>query len=155
MIIQNISRHRSSRPAHRRTATGFTLVELIIVVLIIAVLAAIAYPAYQDSVVKTRRGAAKSCLLESELFMQRFYTTNLRYDQTLAGVAVALPACAAGTDVTNHYNVTLAGLAARTYTLTATPQGLQALKDTDCGTLSINQLGTKTKTGTETLDYCW
>jgi type IV pilus assembly protein PilE len=156
MMIPNHSHsRRSSRPSHRRTAAGFTLVELIIVVLIIAVLAAIAYPAYQDSVVKTRRGAAKSCLLESEMFMQRFYTTNLRYDQTLAAVAVVLPACTAGADVTNHYTVTLGGLAARTYTLTATPQGLQATKDTDCGTLSINQLGTKTKTGTQTLDYCW
>jgi type IV pilus assembly protein PilE len=157
MIHSRITRHRSCRPASRRTATGFTLVELIIVVLIIAVLAAIAYPAYQDSVVKTRRGAAKSCLLESELFMQRFFTTNLRYDRTLppANVAVVLPACTAGTDVTNHYNVALTAVAARSYTLTATPQGLQAAKDTDCGILSINQLGAKTKTGTETLDYCW
>ena len=148
---------RSSRPPPRRKAAGFTLVELIIVVLIIAVLAAIAFPAYQNSVVKTRRGAAKSCLLESELFMQRFYTTNLRYDQTLppANAAVVLPACTAGTDVTNNYTVALTAVAARTYTLTATPQGLQAAKDTDCGTLSINQLGAKTKTGTETVDYCW
>lgn len=150
-------RRRPNRPASRRTATGFTLVELIIVVLIIAVLSAIAYPAYQDSVVKTRRGAAKSCLLESELFMQRFFTTNLRYDQTLppANAAVVLPACAAGTDVTNHYNVALTAVAARTYTLTATPQGLQAAKDTDCGTLSINQVGAKNSGGSETVDYCW
>jgi type IV pilus assembly protein PilE len=155
MTIQNMTRYRSTRTANAGTARGFTLVEVVIVVLIISVLAAIAYPAYQDSVVKTRRGAAKSCLLESELFMQRFYTTNLRYDQTLGGVAVALPACTAGTDVTNHYDVTLGGLAQRTYTLTATPKGLQATKDTYCGTLSINQLGTKTKSGTETLDYCW
>jgi type IV pilus assembly protein PilE len=155
MTHHNMPRDRSVRTANPHTVRGFTLVEVIIVVLIISVLAAIAYPAYQNSVVKTRRGAAKSCLLESELFMQRFYTTNLRYDQTLAGVAVALPACTAGTAVTNHYNVTLGGLGARAYTLTATPQGLQATKDTYCGTLSINQLGTKTKSGTETLDYCW
>ena len=143
---------RPGRPASRRTATGFTLVELII-----AVLSAIAYPAYQDSVVKTRRGAAKSCLLESELFMQRFFTTNLRYDQTRppANAAVVLPACTAGTDVTNHYNVALTAVAARTYTLTATPQGLQAAKDTDCGTLSVDQVGTKNSGGSETVDFCW
>lgn len=148
-------RDRSRSPAHRRKCRGFTLVELVIVVLIISVLAAIAYPAYQNSVVKTRRVAAKSCLLESEMFLQRFYTTNLRYDQSLMAVPVALPACTAGTDVTNHYTVALTAVAARTYTLTATPIGLQAAKDTDCGTLSINQLGTKTKAGTQTLDYCW
>ena len=143
------------RLSQRRTAVGFTLVELVIVVLIISVLAAIAYPAYQDSVVKTRRGAAKSCLLEAETFMQRYYTTNLRYDQTLAAVPVVLPPCAAGTDVTNHYVVALTAVAPRAYTLTATPQGLQLAKDTDCGTLSVNSLGVKTRTGSGTLDYCW
>lgn len=155
MTIDTMLRHRSIRSSRPHTARGFTLVEVVIVVLIISVLAAIAYPAYQNSVVKTRRGAAKSCLMESEMFMQRFYTTNLRYDQTLAAVAVALPACTAGTDVTNHYNVALTAVAARTYTLTATPIGLQLAKDTDCGTLSVNQLGTKTKSGSQTLDYCW
>lgn len=139
----------------RRRAAGFTLVEVVIVVLIISVLAAIAYPAYQDSVVKARRGAAKTCLLESESFMQRFYTTNLRYDQSLAGVAVALPVCAAGTDVTNHYTVALTAVAARAYTLTATPRGLQLAKDTQCGTLSVDSAGVKTKTGSDSLDYCW
>ncbi len=147
--------HGTTRSQNRRTPRGFTLVEVIIVVLIISVLAAIAYPAYQDSVVKTRRGAAKTCLLEAESFMQRFYTTNLRYDRTLANVAVALPPCAAGTDVTNHYNVALSVIAARNYTLTATPQGLQLAKDTKCGTLSVNSVGTRTKTGSDSLDYCW
>lgn len=157
MTPQQMSHNRSSRPALRRTATGFTLVELIIVVLIIAVLSAIAYPAYQDSVVKTRRGAAKSCLLESELFMQRFFTTNLRYNQTAppANAAVVLPACTAGADVTNHYNVALTAVAERTYTLTATPQGLQAAKDTDCGILSIDQVGARNSNGSETVDFCW
>ena len=147
--------HGMPRFSNRRRAAGFTLVEVIIVVLIISVLAAIAYPAYQNSVVKTRRGAAKSCLLEAETFMQRYYTTNLRYDRTLAAVAVVLPPCGAGTGVTNHYVVALTAVAARTYTLTATPQGLQLAKDTDCGTLSINSLGVKTKSGSGTLDYCW
>jgi type IV pilus assembly protein PilE len=155
MTIQNMTRYRSTHSANPRIAKGFTLVEVVIVVLIISVLAAIAYPAYQDSVVKARRAAARSCLLESESFMQRFYTTNLRYDQSLAGVAVALPACAAGADVTNHYTVALTAVAVRAYTLTATPRGLQLAKDTQCGTLSIDNLGNKTKAGTESLDYCW
>lgn len=156
MTIESMPRVRSIRSGQQRVAGGFTLVEVVIVVLIIAVLAAIAYPAYQDSVVKARRGAAKSCLMESEMFMQRFYTTNLSYDKSLNPPgSVVLPPCAAGTDVTNHYNVALTAVTARTYTLTATPIGLQLAKDTQCGTLGINQLGDKTSTGSETLDYCW
>ncbi len=143
-----MSRNLSRRFTARHSNAGFTLVEVIIVVLIIAVLAAIAYPAYQDSVVKTRRGAAKTCLLEANQFLERFYTTNLTY------VGAVFPGCTAGTDVTNHYTVTPA-LTARTFTLTATPIGLQLSKDTDCGTLSISNTGVKTKTGSKSVDFCW
>jgi len=148
--------HRSHASALSRRAQGFTLVEMVIVVLIISVLAAIAYPAYQNHVIKTRREAAKGCLLEMQQFMERFYTTNLRYDQTMAGAAVALPPCQAGLDVTRHYQVALDGAATRTtYRLRALPQGRQATVDTYCGTMTINNQGVKTKTGSETVDYCW
>lgn len=150
-----MTRIRPHAFTHRRSDAGFTLVEVIIVVLIISVLAAIAYPAYQDSVVKSRRNAAKACVSEAAQFMERFYTTNLRYDQTLAGVAVVLPGCAAGTDVTNHYTVRLTAVGQRNYTLTATPINLQAIKDTKCGTMSLDNIGTKTKSGSDTVDYCW
>jgi type IV pilus assembly protein PilE len=151
----NMSHGLSIRSSGRRSNAGFTLVEVIIVVLIISVLAAIAYPAYQNSVVQTRRNAVKACLSEASSFMERFYTTNLRYDQTIAGAAVALPPCAAGTDITNHYTVALTAVGRNNYTLTATPINLQAARDTKCGTLSINNIGTKTKTGTDTVDFCW
>lgn len=149
--------HRSHAPAFSRRTQGFTLVEMIIVVLIISVLAAIAYPAYQNHVVKARREAAKGCLLEMQQFMERFYTTNLRYDQTTpGGVAVVLPQCQAGQDVTRHYQVEFDGAVTRTaYRLRAVPQGRQAYVDTYCGTMSINNQGVKTKTGAETVDYCW
>lgn len=152
-----MSPNRSNRFASRRAATGFTLVEVIIVVLIISVLAAIAYPAYQDSVVKSRRNAAKACVMEATQFMERFFTTN---NLTYVGAPAAWAGCAAGTDVTNHYTVTPVAVAAgpagrSTYTVTATPQGLQLAKDTYCGTLSITSAGVKTKSGSESVDYCW
>ena len=68
-----------------------TLMELMIVVAIIGILAGIAYPTYQDSVRKSRRADAEAVLLELAQWMERFYTENNRYDQTRAGVAVALP----------------------------------------------------------------
>lgn len=147
-----MSRNRSNRFASRRAAVGFTLVEVTIVVLIISVLAAIAYPAYQDSVVKSRRAAAKACVMEANQFMERFFTTN---NLTYAGAPAAWAGCAAGTDVTNHYTVTPLATGPRAFTITATPIGLQLAKDTYCGTLSINNVGVKTKSGSESVDYCW
>lgn len=147
-----MSLNRSNRFASRRAAAGFTLVEVIIVVLIISVLAAIAYPAYQNSVVKTRRNAAKTCIMEASQFMERFFTTN---NLTYVGAPAAWTGCAAGTDVTNHYVVTPVATGPRAFTVTATPQGLQLAKDTQCGTLSINNIGVKTKTGSQSVDYCW
>ncbi len=142
-------------PRALRSTAGFTLVELMIVVFIITLLAAIAYPTYMDQVVRVRRDAAKTCLSESAQFMERFYTTNLRFDQTLLGVPVALPPCNSGTDVTNFYTISLTAVGQRNYTLQAAPKPAQASRDTACGTLGIDNTGTKTKTGTDTVDYCW
>jgi len=138
-----------------RVSGGFTLMELLIVVFIVGLLAAIAYPTYMNSMVKVRRDAAKTCLAEDAQFMERFYTTNLRYDQTLAGVAVALPPCSSGADVNNFYTISLVNPLPRSYTLQAVPKAVQATRDTDCGTLGLDNVGTKTKTGTNTVDYCW
>lgn len=144
--------------AIRRNALGFTLIELMIVVAIIAVLASIAYASYQTHIVKSRRVAAAGCLLEAAQFMERFYTTNLRYDTDRAGAAVALPATQCRTDLQNFYTVQLrAGTSsAAAYIVEAVPQGQQAAKDLKCATLSTDQTGAKFKSGSATsVSECW
>jgi len=148
--------HAPRLPRASRSARGFSLVELMIAVFIISVLTALAYSAYQDSVVRSRRAAASACLVEVQQFMERFRTTNLRYDIARNGAAVPAPACGAGADVTNFYNIDFSvAPTATAYTVRATPTGGQLAQDTRCGTLTLNQAAVRTKSGTGTLDECW
>lgn len=121
---------------------GFTLIELMIVVSIVGVLAAIAYPAYTGHVLKSRRAVAQSCLLELGQFMERYYTTNMSY------ASASLPACSI--DVTGFYTFSFSGTPdASTFTVQATRTGAQA--NDSCGTLTLNQAGTR---GAAAAD-CW
>ena len=131
---------------------GFTLLELMITVAIVAILATIAFASYQDQIVKSRRAAGASCLQERAQFMERYYTTHLSYNDP--DTPPVITACDA--EVSPHYTVSLvAGTTARAFILQAVPQGMQATRDTKCATLTINQQGTRTESGTGTEADCW
>jgi type IV pilus assembly protein PilE len=138
----------SGRSHGRRRQAGFTLIEVMIAVVIVAVLAGIAYASYQNQVVNSRRAAAAACLQERAQFMERHYTTNLSYADAPA------PAQCDGS-IANFYRIPAPNPTARTYTLQAVPQGIQATKDAKCGTLSINHLGQREASGPAPDADCW
>lgn len=140
----------------RRRQRGVTLIELLVAVVIVGILGMIAYPNYTSHLVKSRRAQATACLQEAAQYMERFYTTNLRYDQTATtSIAVSLPTTACIQDLNGRYVLSIASVSANAFALKATPQGAQATADTQCGTLGLSQAGTKTITGTGTVAACW
>ncbi len=146
----------------QNTQNGFTLIELMIVVLVIGVLAAIAYPSYQDSLVKSRRADAKAALLELSVFMERLYTTTGCYNpgatDKVCGdandAAPTLPFLVAPKSGKANYDLTVdVTTPVGGFTLTATPK--TTTPDSQCGNLSLTNMGVKTESGTGTVADCW
>ena len=70
-----------------RSATGFTLIEVMITVAIIAILAAVAIPSYTDYITRSKIQEATSSLLSMRTKLEQFFQDN----RTFFG------ACAPGT----------------------------------------------------------
>ena len=137
--------------AARRQA-GVTLVELMVAVAIVAILASVAYPSYMEQVRKGRRAEAQAVLMEASQFLERFATENMRYDQNVAGTAVALPSAltkAPKEGASKFYDVSLQSVSASAYKLQAVPAGVHA--GDACGTMTVTQTGVK---GAAKAD-CW
>jgi len=61
----------------RYHSAGFTLTELMITVTIVAILASVAYPSFQQFVLKGRRAEAKAALMDDmQLFERHFSQVN-------------------------------------------------------------------------------
>lgn len=140
----------------KQTQAGFTLIELMITVAIIGILVSIAYPSYQESVMKSRRADAQGALLGFANAMERYFTVNNSsyLGAGAAGGNTGTPTIFSATSPVNggtpYYNLTINAATANTYTLNAAPTGAQT--GDRCGTLTLT--GTGVRGPTNPAD-CW
>ena len=113
---------------------GFTLIEMMIVVAIIGVLAAIAYPSYQQYVVKTKRTDMMSEMYNIAAEIESRKLAQGSYDAISAGVKTDF-ATAYPRQGTALYDVTITDPLVSKWTINAKPKTGGQMSD---GNLSLN-----------------
>jgi len=109
-----------------RFASGFTLVEMLVVAAIIAILVMVALPSYRDYILRGQLVDATTALSSFRANMERYFQDN----RTYAAVGAFNPPCSAAIPAAQRtqgsFVITCSGAGtptATTYTLTATGSG--------------------------------
>lgn len=106
----------------RSPAHGFTLIEVMIVVAIVAILSAVAYPAYQDYIVRGKIPQATNNLATLQTKMEQYFQDQRTYlNGTDCGGALK-----ANMPSNSYFTFTCAAADSTHYTLTATGAGQMA-----------------------------
>jgi len=135
-------------PGIRKTK-GFTLIELMIVLAIAGIIASVALPAYTAYAIESRRLDGQVALRVAAQVMERCRTQTFTYKDCEDNVNTTSP--------DGYYDITYldADITATKYKLTAKPVTTKSqANDAECTTLSLEQDGTTTATGSATTT-CW
>ena len=152
-----------------RKVRGSTLIELMIAVVVISILAAIALPAYNDYVTRSRRSDGRAALSDLATAQETFRSkcpgyasafgatcgVDLNGDNDALDVNENIAFLGTSNSPDGYYTVTISAGTATGFTAHATPQGAQA-GDTACDSaaeFAINQDGPVEGSAAQRL--CW
>jgi len=143
----------------RHKARGFTLIEIMIVVVIIGVLSAIALPAYQSYIMKSRRADAKNAVLDMASRQERFFSINNNYSSTAADLGYSALPLDVNSGGASYYSLSVTTSTGPSgFVAKATPTGTQQ-KDSDCYTFQVDQTGVQSNLKSDgsqiTSANCW
>jgi type IV pilus assembly protein PilE len=108
-----------------RQTNGFTLIELLIVIAIIGILAAVALPAYNDYIIRSKFTEAHGQLADLRVKMEQYFMDHRRYSSDATGTAcgAAMPPATS----VKYFTYSCTAPTAQTYTVTATGVAAQGL----------------------------
>ncbi len=129
-----------------KTIHGFTLIEVMIVIAIVGILTTIAYPSYQEYVIRADRSEGQALLNDAAARQERYFSQNSTYADTVAKLGYSSNRSANG-----RYTLSISNVTATSYTLTATA----ARTDSKCGNLTLDHAGAKGESGSGSLSDCW
>ncbi len=134
----------------KKAEQGFTLMELMIGVAIIGILATVAVASYSSYSIAANRTDARTALQATAGTLEKCKARYGVYNSANCSIING------ATIVTNGglYNISVTSAAA-SFSLSATPAtGSSQLKDTDCTSIVLNNLGQQSGTGTKPSE-CW
>jgi len=116
--------------------SGMTLIELLIVVAIVGILAAVAGPAWNDQVIKSRRADARNTLLATQIEQEQYRANNLTYATSMSAMGMG----SFDSTSRDYYRLEVVSADATSFLITATPNGNQA-NDSTCNAFAVRQTG--------------
>lgn len=131
----------------RRPERGVTLIELLLIVAVVGILASVAYPSYQQYVIRGERAAAQKLMVAVANRETQYVLDARAYTDTIGAGGLNIASqdgwtCAA-TCANPRYTLTVALDAGPPigFTITGTPTGVQ----TSDGVLSLTSAGTRVR----------